>query len=264
MKKVLQLSLGLCAGALLAMPLIATAEEAAAQAEPVGTARVDFSSARVYRGVTLNDGLVAQPSLEGKILPGVTVGVWGNLDIDDYGKRVKDGQFSKIDLYANYTLPINCDLASVAIGYIEHTFPQGLENVTEGDVTRIDGAKDAEREVKVAANFDAILKPNLAVFYGIDGAIEKDWYVEGGIGHALALTDDVNLNLGSTIAYKNPDEGKSGLSHWTLGATASYKWAELGVKYIGRIDSDVLPNEGRVARGYDTEFVGTLSLVKKF
>ncbi|MCZ7591479.1 MAG: hypothetical protein M5U15_04685 [Kiritimatiellae bacterium] len=264
MRKILQLSLGLCAGAFLAMPLIATAEEAAAAAKPVGTARVDFSSARVYRGVTLNDGFVAQPSLEAGILPGLKVGVWGNLDIDDFGGRVKDGQFSKIDLYADYTLPINCDLVALTLGYIEHTFPQGVQSRTEGETVVIDGGKDAEREVKLAAAVDAILNPKLAVYYGVDGAIEEDWYVEGGIGHGLALTDDVNLNLGATLAYKNPDEGKSGLSHWTAGAKATYKWVALGVQYIGRIDSDVLPKQRGDARGYDTEVVGTLSLVKNF
>lgn len=239
-----KLSIGLCAGALAAMPLIASAEEAAK--EPVGSVGVDFSSAYVFRGITLNDGLVAQPSLEAGIFPGVTVGVWGNYDIDDYNGALDDGQFSEIDLYASYDIPVPCDVTSLSIGYTEYTYPQGAE---------------ADREVSLSAGFDVPLAPSVAVYYGVDGAVDKNIYVEGGVGHDLDLAEGVGLSLGATVGYLDPDEGDSGFSHYTVGASLSYSFVSVGVTYIGQIDDDVLP-DGEFA--YDTEVVGTLSFSKEF
>ncbi|NKB23956.1 MAG: hypothetical protein GKR87_06180 [Kiritimatiellae bacterium] len=90
---------------------------------------VDFLSAYVFRGATINKNAVAQPYLEISELPndvGLVLGVWGNFDIEDHnnGSTIQeDGHFSEVDLYASYVLPLNMDSATMSIGYTEYLYP---------------------------------------------------------------------------------------------------------------------------------------------
>ena len=89
----------------------------------------DFASAYVFRGVTFNDEAVFQPGVEvsGFPLPeeigSFTVGAWGNYDIGDYDGNLMSSEFSEIDLYASYTLPI--EFVDLSGGYTEYTYPNG-------------------------------------------------------------------------------------------------------------------------------------------
>ena len=91
------------------------------------TAALDTNSAYVWRGLTFNDGLVLQPSLDVST-GGFAVNVWGNLDIDDYNGAVDDGEFSEVDLTASYTWKLGPVDAS--LGAIEYLFPGGAEATT--------------------------------------------------------------------------------------------------------------------------------------
>jgi hypothetical protein len=68
----------------------------------------DVASAYVFRGTTLNDGLVVQPYAEVGEFPipeeygSLTMGMWANFDIGDYGGTLDDNQFSEIDYYLTY------------------------------------------------------------------------------------------------------------------------------------------------------------------
>ena len=90
---------------------------------------VDFASAYVFRGVTFNDGLVAQPygEISGFPIPeeygSLAIGTWANFDIGDYGNTLEKNEFSEIDYYLSYTLPITA--LDVSVGYTEYTFPNG-------------------------------------------------------------------------------------------------------------------------------------------
>ena len=87
------------------------------------TVGVDVNSAYVFRGVTLNEGFVAQPYLEVSGLP-IDIGVWGNFDIeDDDARSVDGGQFSETDFYGSYSLPV--EEVDVSIGYTEYTDNNG-------------------------------------------------------------------------------------------------------------------------------------------
>lgn len=234
-----KVSVGLVAGAMTALPLAASAQE---EAKTVGTVGVDFSSAYVFRGVTLNDEPVAQPYLEAEIFSGLTVGTWANFDIGDYDGALDDGQFSEIDLYASYALPI--EGLDLSIGYAEYTYPQGAA---------------ADREASIKAGFDLPLAPSLGVYYGLDGAIEKNIYVEAGIGHDIEVADGVTLSLAAAAGYLEPDVGESGFHQWSASATLSYAFVSAGVTYIGQLDDKVLTDDL-----YDVEVVGTISLSKEF
>ncbi len=76
---------------------------------------LDFASAYVLRGVIFNDGAVTQLGLEVSDLGGLTVGAWGNVDIDDYDGALEGGQMSEIDVYASYDLPLE-DPVAVSVG----------------------------------------------------------------------------------------------------------------------------------------------------
>ncbi len=84
------------------------------------TAAVDVNSAYVWRGITFNDGVVVQPSVD------VAAGnfgfnVWGNLDVDDYDDTLDSGEFSEIDLTMTYAF--EAGPVGLTAGYIEYLFP---------------------------------------------------------------------------------------------------------------------------------------------
>lgn len=205
---------------------------------------LDVASAYVFRGVTLNDGAVLQPGLEVSGLGGLTIGVWGNLDLDDYDGSLEKGEFSEVDIYASYALPV--DLFDLSIGYTEYTYPMG---------------GNADREVGVSAGKSVGPVDLVAdVFYGIDGGSEKSLYVELSAGTAFEL-GVVGAELGAAVGYLNPDGGESGFSHFTVSAGVSYGPVGASVMYIGQIDDDVLPDG---AGAYDVKVVGMLSAAFDF
>ena len=245
----------------LGLSMLAVAGVAMAQEAPTPEVSLtaDFASAYVYRGVTFNDGAVFQPGLEIGGLP-ITIGVWGNLDIDDYDGMLESGQFSEIDLVLGYSLPIESDVHGVDLGYTEYTYPSG--------------GGDADRELAISYKADVISAPEVAAYYGIDGAIDKSWYFEGSIEHEAKLYEEIDGAVGATLGYVSPDVGEDGFSHYTVSASATYKIVTLGLTYIGQIDDKVLPDAGPVVDdtgavtgfgiGYDAEFVGTVGLAYAF
>jgi len=206
---------------------------------------IDMASAYVFRGSTFNDGAVLQPGIEIGGLP-ITVGVWANFDIDDYDGAANDGQFSEIDIFASYTLPIPSELLEVSVAYCEYTYPGA-----GGDPTAsldADGSAQAEgtfgvsdREAAISFGLDLPLAPSVAINYGIEGGIEKDLYVEACIAHELEL-GEVTVELGAALGFLSPDEGESGLSHANVSASCSYKMLSVSVTSVNSIDDDVLPD----------------------
>lgn len=206
---------------------------------------VDVKSAYVFRGVTYNDGFVAQPFLDVYGLP-IDIGVWANYDLEsDHERGYENGQFSEIDLYAFYQLPIE-SLLDITIGYFEYTYPTS--------------DADADREVTLGLSQENLpLQPSFSIYYGMDGAIEETFYADASIGHDMAITEDFTLNLGALIGYLDPKEGEEGFNQYELSASLAYDFVTLGVKYIGQMDDDVLTDEV-----YDAEVVGTLGAKYSF
>lgn len=230
--------------AVTAMALLALVSAPAALAAEA-TVGVDFNSAYVFRGDTVNDGAVAQPSVSVSGLP-IDLNVWGNLDLDDYDGAKDDGEFSEIDISASYAIPV--EGVNAAIGYTEYTYPQG---------------GSADREVSLSVGLDLPLAPTFGVYYGLDGAIDEDLYADFSLGHSLALTEDVNLSLGALIAYVDPDMGEDGFKQYELSASLAYKFISIGVTYIGQADDEVLVDVEDGGR-YDEDVVGTISLSYSF
>jgi hypothetical protein len=233
---------------------VGTATSAKAAEATVG---LDIASAYVFRGVTFNDGPVAQPYVDiGGLVEGLEFGVWGNIDIDDYDGALEEGQFSEIDIWASYTLPL--EGVEVALMYTEYTYPGfGDAVLVEDAAVATQGV--ADREIGVSAGLDLILAPYVAVYYGIDGGIEKSLYAEVGVGHDLELAEGVGLSLGALVGFLEPDEGDSGFHQYEVSASLSYGVMGLGLTYVGQIDDDVLTDDA-----YDVEVIGMLSLSHSF
>jgi len=228
------------AGILALAPGIAAAASASAS--------LDLASAYVFRGATFNDGLVLQPGLETDMgLPekagSLSLGVWGNLDLDDYDGALNDGEFSEIDLYGSYSLPV--EAVDLGIGYTEYTYTSaGVE---------------ADREISLSAGLPVLLAPSLAAYYGVDGGIDKTLYLEAGLSHEQAITEALAATLEAAVGYVDPDEGEAGFSHYSATAGLGYKALSASVTYVGQIDDDVLADvedEGL----YDVDVYGVLGL----
>jgi len=231
---------GIFAGC-VAIAAVCAAEEAAA--DPVGSASLDIASAYVFRGVTLNDGLVAQPSLTVSPLPGLSLGVWGNLDLDDYGGKLNGGQFSEVDLTASYAFEI--EKLQLTLGYAEYLYPGA-------------GA-EADREATLSLALPLPLAPTVSAYYGLGGAVEKNTYVELGVSHEIPIGEDLGLTLGAALGYAIPDDGDSGFSHYTAQASLGYKALALTATYYGQLNDKVLSDEN-----YDQELVVALKLSMEF
>jgi len=211
------------------------------------TAGADVATAYVYRGQTLNDSWVAQPYLEvsnsdkAEWLQPLTFGVWANLDIEDNtGGDPKSGQFSEIDLYGSYELPINHEHASASVGYTEYTYP------TSG--------VDADRELNLVVSCgETFLSPEVAAYLGVDGGLEDIWELQLSGSHDMALNadEDLLLNLGGTVSLRGDDSDMpatdDGIRYVLLSAGLSYNiftaradfWIETDDK-VQTIDDEVV------------------------
>ena len=202
------------------------------------TVGLDIASAYIFRGTTINDSFVAQPSLEA-VGHGVTLGTWANLDLDDSDNGAYEaGNISEVDLYASYELPLGITNLSISTGYSEYTYPRAGGSVG-ADGTTVEPV-DADSEFNLVAEANLPLSPTLGVYYGVDGAIDQSVYTEATIGYEKELPAGLTGTAGALIAYLNPDEGEDGFSHAALSAGLEYGMFSVGITYFVETDDDVL------------------------
>ena len=217
------------------------------------TAAVDINSAYVWRGLTFNDGIVVQPSME-VTSGGFTFNVWGNVDVDDYDDTLETGDFSEVDLAASYTYSIGSVEASV--GVIEYLFPAG-------------GASTTEIFASAGMDIGAGFSTGVELYYDFDQV--DDFYAVLSVGYAYDFSDKLGMELGVSASYAGEDfamtyaEGtEAGLFNYNLSASLSYAVTEefgvgLSLNYSDSLDDDVLPDEA-----VDAKFYGGLSLSYSF
>lgn len=213
---------------------------------PAYSVSMDAASAYVFRGTTFNDGLVLQPGGEAA-MGDITVGVWGNYDVDDYGGTIDDNKLSEVDYYASYALPV--DAVGLSVGYTAYNYP--------------DSDADTDHEISMSAEIDAMLSPSLAVYYGVDGGIKKSVYVELGLGHEFEISEDLTAETTVAVGYLDPDSGDSGFSHANIGVDLGYKIFHAGVTYVAQLDDKVLPDVAD-GGGYDSKVYGTVGVGYEF
>jgi uncharacterized protein (TIGR02001 family) len=199
----------------------------------------------VFRGVTYNDEMVAQPWMDATTSFGLNFGVWANYDIGDYDGTIEDNQFSEIDIYVGWGTTV-ADMLDLGVGYCEYTYPMY--------------GGEADRELSVSAGLPVgPIGLGVAAYFGVDGGIKDTIYLEATADYGLDLTDELSAGLFASAGYLiNENSGtEDGFQDYTVGASVAYGILGASVTYIGQGDDKVLPEE---QYGYDVEVVGMLSI----
>lgn len=208
---------------------------------------VDVNSAYVWRGITFNDGLVIQPSLD-VTKGGFNINVWGNVDIDDYNDTLDDGEFSEVDLTLSYSHSINT--IDLSAGLIEYLFPNG-------------GQGTAEVFASGTVNLPAGFSFGLNINYDIDEV--DDYYISAGPGYSYSINDKTSIDASVVAGYAGKDMSagsESGFHDITASISGSYAMTEaIGIGanlyYTDTLDKDVLPEQ-------DVDVYGGISLTYNF
>ncbi|MFO7560359.1 MAG: TorF family putative porin [Desulfobacterales bacterium] len=197
------------------------------------TAAVDVNSAYVWRGITFNDGLVVQPSVD-VTSGGFGLNVWGNLDADDYDDTLESGEFSEIDLTASYGFTVKS--VSVTVGYIEYLFPAGGPGTREvyGGIG-IEPVKGLTTGVDVYWDFDEV----------------EDVYVNVKLGYNLDISDKLSMDFNASAGYAGEDMSagtKDGFHDYNLSIGLGYAATDAlnlsgFIAYTNSFDDEVLPDQ---------------------
>ena len=228
---------------------IAACAALAAQAADVST-YVDFASAYVFRGVTLNDGFVMQPGAEISGFPideaygSFAIGIWANYDIDDEDGDGSD--FSEIDYYISYTLPV--EALDISVAYTDYYYPGGGESDQEINLTL--GSAIGTNGLYASVGFN----------YGVGGAIEEDLYIQGALDYEMELSDALSASAGVTVGYLVSKTGEDGFNDATasigLGYALNDNWSiGAGLTYIAQLDDEVLSDAD-----YDVSVVASVGV----
>jgi hypothetical protein len=209
------------------------------------TATVDINSAYVWRGLTFNDGLVVQPSIDVAADNGLGINVWGNFDIDDYDNTLDDNEFSEIDLTLSYSKTIG--MLDVGGGVIEYTFPA---TDPDGDGSGTGATATTELYVSLGMPIVGGLSAALDAYYDID-ALDAFSYATLGLSYAYDITDKLSMEAGGAVAYAGKDFAQSyggddgGWYNYTLSLSLGYTitdaWsAAANFTYVDALDDDNL------------------------
>lgn len=220
------------------------------------TLGLDVNSAYVWRGITFNDGMVAQPSLD--VTNGsFGVNVWGNYDIDDYGDTLDDNEFSEVDLTVYYGF--NVQSLEISLGVIEYLFPAA-------------GGSTHEAYVSLGLPLLGGFSIGTDFYYDFD---EVDgYYVDLGLTYDRELFEHLRIEVGARAAYADKDFAvyyggtDSGFYDYTISLSASYAATQAltitaGINYTDSLDDDALP-DGKYGTGVDTNTYGGIGLAYAF
>lgn len=211
------------------------------------TAGTDLASAYVWRGITFNDGLVAQPSVD-VTSGGFGFNVWSNMDIDDYDDTLNSGEFSEVDLTLSYGFSL--DPVDVSVGYIEYLFPEG-------------GSGTRELYADLSIEPLSGLTAGVTGYYDFDEV--EDYYVNVSLGYAYELAKDLTLGAGAEVGVAGDDASAgedSGFHEYLLSVDCAWALTEAlevtaYMAYTDNFDKDVLPDQ-------DTDWFGGMGVYYSF
>jgi hypothetical protein len=169
----------------LVLSVISTAAYAE-DAKVSGYTSVDVMSNYVWRGQKLSNSWVIQPSV------GMTYGdfganIWANLDSDPEYLGI-DNRFKHTETDLTATYGFSFDKLSLTAGYIYYA---------------LESANDTQ-EVYLSAGYDVLLSPTLTVYY--DFVEGNGGFAVASIGHSIAITKDIPLNLGASASVNLNDK----------------------------------------------------------
>jgi uncharacterized protein Gcw-chp len=211
----------------LAAGLAVAPGSAAAQAE-VG-AQVDLFSAYVWRGLSLTNKPVAQPSAYVAFPAGnasVTLGGWATIDLGKYDDPDDDisesgGEsafnFAEFDPYAEVSFPAG--KATITGGVTGYFYPNDFGLTSDFNTWEVYGKVGFE-EVPLA--------PELAVWYDIDkidGA-----YIQASVAHSVPLNETLSLDLGAAAGFSAGQDAE--LDDFGEPQADFFNFAENGLTHI--------------------------------
>ena len=225
-----------------------------AQAADVTTA-LDINSAYVWRGITFNDGIVFQPSVD-ITKGGFGLNVWGNIDGDDYDDTLDVGELSEVDITLSYGFDLKP--VDITVGYIEYVFPQ-TEKTDDENLWLSSREIFVGFAMDLAAGFSA----GLNVYYEFDDI--DDFYTNLNLTYGTSLSEAVGLELGAAIGYAGEEytaDGDGGFFDYLLSAGIDYAVTDnlslsAAVNYTDSVDEDKLPDQ-------DTHFFGGIGAAYTF
>lgn len=204
------------------------------------TAALDINSAYVWRGITFNDEMVLQPSMD-VTKGGFGFNVWGNYDLmdddDEYDiDNEQVSEFSEVDLTLSYGFSIS--KLDVGIGIIEYMFP-----IAAGSGTR---------EIYLDLGMEIIdgLSVNLTHYQDVDEV--ESFYTAFAIGYSISVSDALGVDIGASVGYADEDWAEynsggteSGFHDYSLSLGVSYAVSEAlsvgaSISYVDTMNEDVL------------------------
>ena len=246
---------GLLAGMLLVGPAAVNAADV--------TIGADVASSYVWRGITINEDAVIQPSVLVEHDSGFALEVWANFDLGDDDGAFAERQFSEINFDISYTLDL--DVASVTLGYIEYMFP-GDGDISVDEDGGASGVAAADRDIYVSVGTEVVgLGIDLTLYQGASSSDAT--YIVLAADYGYEVIDNLTLGINGSIAWGGKGataSGDDGMHDYLIGLTADYEVMEglevgLFANYVGSLDSDVLPSEA-----VREDFVGGLGVYYTF
>ncbi len=248
-------------------------------------ASVDLASAYVFRGQTLNDGMTLQPEVAARVW-WLSAGIWANIDIDDYQDSVDPYDVSETRLYADCEACLGKTRLGVRYTrYLDRlTHTENLRNrlrnrewtaeeravleeflASAGEATEIAAHAQVEDDSELSFRWavDGTVSPSVIVHRGIDGNIDGQTYVEGGLTWTYFDQGGWLLNVAAFGAYVEEVDGESGFSHMRFTHTITWKILRATFTYLQAIDDDILVD---AADGgpYDIRNYGTIGAYYEF
>ena len=168
----------LALGSALAVSSPAVAEEVTGE----GSFSAALASRYVWRGQTLSEGIVVQPTV-GVTLGGFSANLWSNVDLDNDEEDDDGLVMTETDLTLSYTMPVGP--VAVTGGLIYYDFDGG-------DTT----------ELYLTGAMETLLNPSLSLYYDIDDG-------DGGFA-VLAVSQafpvgPVSLTAGASLGFNLGD-----------------------------------------------------------
>jgi uncharacterized protein (TIGR02001 family) len=228
------------------------------------TLSLDLNSSYVWRGITFNDGLVAQPSLTVS-KNGFGLNVWGNYDMSSYRGQlaVNNYDFQEIDLTAYYSF--NIKKVDLSVGVIDYQYPS------------IGGASTTELYASAGIPIVGGLSGAVNFYYDVDQV--KSFYTNVGLTYDMPLNDRLDLKAGAKVGiagshfaeYYSADATKGGFYDYNLSLGLTYTLSKslsvgANIYYTDSLNSDALPDARPSVGiyGVDTKLYGGVNITYNF
>ena len=242
----------------------------------VATVGADLNSAYVWRGISLNQDPVIQPSVD-VVQPLNSasaesywgVNVWGNWDIgDDDGRLPEDHQFSEVDLTIFYKLPV--EQVDLTIGNITYLFPN--QTTDEAPFRAVQETRELYLSLEKSMDSEKVqgtFSGKFNFYYDWDEI--DDYYGDVEVTYSHPATEDLSVDLSALIGFAGSDFAaaaggtSSGFFNWNTTLELNYSVNEavsVGgfIAYTDTADTSVLPPEETA----DTDVYGGLNAYYTF